>query len=175
MWCWFNPWLWKFHRPWVRPKTYSNPKWVNTHSCKVQEEKLGRAKSKNRQISELETSNTLFKKFIELGISMAQLVKELASSLQQLGLLLWYGFNPWPKNFHMPWKQQKTNTPKKTQIYRTRQRTTKIHNSSTANQLTVSNWHLWNTSSNISKIHNLFKCPGTIHRNRTYSGLYNKP
>ena len=24
-------------------------------------------------------------------------------SLQWLGLLLWHGFDPWPKNFHMPW------------------------------------------------------------------------
>ena len=28
---------------------------------------------------------------------MAQRVKDLASSLHQLGLLLWLGFDPWPK------------------------------------------------------------------------------
>ena len=30
---------------------------------------------------------------------MAQWVKYLALSLQQLGWLLWHGFEPWPKNF----------------------------------------------------------------------------
>ena len=34
---------------------------------------------------------------------MAQQVKDLVLSLQQLGLLLWYRFDPWPGNFHMPW------------------------------------------------------------------------
>ena len=32
---------------------------------------------------------------------MVQWVKDLALSLQCLGLLLWRGFSPWPKNFHM--------------------------------------------------------------------------
>ena len=32
---------------------------------------------------------------------MAQLVKELALSLQWLGMLLWLGFSPWPGNVHM--------------------------------------------------------------------------
>ena len=32
---------------------------------------------------------------------MAQWVKDPALSLQQLGSLLWHGFNPWPENFHM--------------------------------------------------------------------------
>ena len=31
-----------------------------------------------------------------------ELVKDLALSLQQLGWLLWCGFNPWPGNFHLP-------------------------------------------------------------------------
>ena len=39
---------------------------------------------------------------------VAQQVKDLALSLQQLALLLWCGFNPWPVNFHMPWAQWKT-------------------------------------------------------------------
>ena len=33
---------------------------------------------------------------------MAQGVKDLALSLQQLGLPLWRGFHPWSRNFHMP-------------------------------------------------------------------------
>ena len=33
---------------------------------------------------------------------MAQWVKDPALSLQWLGLLLWHGFNPWPRKFHMP-------------------------------------------------------------------------
>ena len=32
---------------------------------------------------------------------MAQWVKDLVLSLQWLGLLLWCGFDPWPRNFHM--------------------------------------------------------------------------
>ena len=32
---------------------------------------------------------------------MAQRVKELALSLQQLESLLWHGLNPWPGNFYM--------------------------------------------------------------------------
>jgi len=34
---------------------------------------------------------------------VAQWVKDPALSLQWFGLLLWYGFNPWPGKFHMPW------------------------------------------------------------------------
>ena len=33
---------------------------------------------------------------------MVQQVKDPAVSLQWLGSLLWQGFKPWPKNFHMP-------------------------------------------------------------------------
>ena len=33
---------------------------------------------------------------------MAQYVKDLVLSLQQLGLLLWCGFDPWPRSFHRP-------------------------------------------------------------------------
>ena len=39
---------------------------------------------------------------------MAQWVKELAL-LQQLGSLLWRGFDPWPGNFHVPQAQQTQN------------------------------------------------------------------
>jgi len=34
---------------------------------------------------------------------VAQRVKDLALSLQEVGLSLWHKFNPWPGNFHMPW------------------------------------------------------------------------
>ena len=42
---------------------------------------------------------------------MAQWVKDLVLSLQQLGSLQWLEFSPWPRNFHMLWawpKQMKT-------------------------------------------------------------------
>ena len=32
-------------------------------------------------------------------------VKDLMLSLLWLGSFLWHGFNPWPRNFHMPWAQ----------------------------------------------------------------------
>ena len=31
---------------------------------------------------------------------MVQQVKDMALSLQWLQLLLWHGFNPWPRNWH---------------------------------------------------------------------------
>ena len=43
---------------------------------------------------------------------MAQWVKDLALSLQWLGPLLWCGFNPWPRNFHMPWAWPKKKKKK---------------------------------------------------------------
>ena len=36
-----------------------------------------------------------------------QWVKDLALSLQWLWVLLWLGFDPWPREFHMPWTQPK--------------------------------------------------------------------
>ena len=48
---------------------------------------------------------------------MAQWVKELVLSLQWLRLLLEYGLNPWPENFHMlqlwPKKKKKKDVMKK--------------------------------------------------------------
>ena len=40
---------------------------------------------------------------------MAQLVKDPVLPLWQLGSLLWYGFDFWPRNFHMPqvWSKKK--------------------------------------------------------------------
>lgn len=47
-------------------------------------------------------------KFKELGSSlMAQWVKDLALSLQQLRLLLWCRFSPWPSEFNMPRADQR--------------------------------------------------------------------
>ena len=40
---------------------------------------------------------------------MAQGVKDLTLSLLRLELLLWQGFRPWPRNFHMLWVQPKNN------------------------------------------------------------------
>ena len=44
---------------------------------------------------------------------MVQQVKDLVLSPQQLGSLLWHGFDLWPRNFHMPWVQQKKKKKKK--------------------------------------------------------------
>ena len=38
---------------------------------------------------------------------MAQQIKDPALSLLWLGLLVWRGFDPWPRNFHMPWAEAK--------------------------------------------------------------------
>ena len=38
---------------------------------------------------------------------MAQWIKDPALSLQWLGLLLSLGFDPWPRNFHMPQLESK--------------------------------------------------------------------
>ena len=40
---------------------------------------------------------------------MMQWVKDQALLLQWPGLLLWLRFNPWPRNFQMPWAWPKTN------------------------------------------------------------------
>ena len=39
-----------------------------------------------------------------------QQVKDPVLSLQQLGSLLWHGFDLWPRNFHMAWVCQKKQT-----------------------------------------------------------------
>ena len=43
---------------------------------------------------------------------MAQWVKELALWLLWLGSLLRHAFDPWPRNFHMPWVQPKRKKKK---------------------------------------------------------------
>ena len=40
---------------------------------------------------------------------MAQGVEDLALPLQQVGLLLWLWFDPWPRNFHTLKMQPKQN------------------------------------------------------------------
>ena len=45
---------------------------------------------------------------------VAQWVKDLVLSLQQLRSLLWCGFHPWPRNFCMLWVQPKKQTNKQT-------------------------------------------------------------
>ena len=44
---------------------------------------------------------------------MTQWVKSLALSLQWLGLLLWRGFDFWPRKFCMPWSLPKRNQKNK--------------------------------------------------------------
>ena len=46
---------------------------------------------------------------------MVQRVKHPVPSLQQFELLLWCRFNPWQRNFHMPWVWTKQNKPPKKQ------------------------------------------------------------
>ena len=41
---------------------------------------------------------------------VAQWVKDLVWSLQWLWLLLWQEFDPWPRNFHVPWAQLNKST-----------------------------------------------------------------
>ena len=38
---------------------------------------------------------------------VVQWIKDLVLSLLWLRLLLWHRFNPWPRNFHMPWMHPK--------------------------------------------------------------------
>ena len=48
---------------------------------------------------------------------VAHQVKDPVLSLLWLWLQLWCGFNPWPRNFYMPWawpKKKKKNTKPKT-------------------------------------------------------------
>ena len=44
---------------------------------------------------------------------VVQQVTDLVLLLQQLGLLLWQGFDHWPRNFHMPyvWPKKKKGRP----------------------------------------------------------------
>ena len=44
---------------------------------------------------------------------MVYQVKDPALSAQQLKSLLWLGFDPWPRNFPMPWAWPKKKKKKK--------------------------------------------------------------
>lgn len=53
---------------------------------------------------------------------VAQQVKDPVLSVKLLGSLLWYGFDPWPENFYMPWvplgeKKKKKDNPQNGRKY----------------------------------------------------------
>ena len=50
---------------------------------------------------------------------VAPQVKDLALSLHQLGSLLWCGFSPWPRDFHMLQAQPKINMRENKHLKRT--------------------------------------------------------
>ena len=69
-------------------------------------------------------SNVFYPKFTNLNVNCIQkqpqrecpgglVVKDLALSFPWLGSLLWHGFEPWPRNFCMPWARPKQKTPNK--------------------------------------------------------------
>ena len=65
---------------------------------------------------------TKYKKYIKKkkktwSSLVTQQVKDLALSLLWLGSLLWHGFIPWPRNFHMPQLWPKTNKQKRIKNY----------------------------------------------------------
>ena len=53
--------------------------------------------------------------YLSTGSYLKNIPLEFPLSQQRLGSLLWHGFSPWPRNFHMPWALPKhTNkTPQK--------------------------------------------------------------
>ena len=56
------------------------------------------------------SQRTFFQKKISGRSLVVQWVKDLSLSLQWHGLLLGDGFDPWPRNFHMPQVQPKKQT-----------------------------------------------------------------
>ena len=61
----------------------------------------------NRQIPQTQDPRSFWSSLV------VQWVKAPALSLQQLWSLLCCGFQPWPRNFHMPWVQPKKKKKKK--------------------------------------------------------------
>ena len=76
------------------------------------------------------------KKLTSRRSALAQWVKDLVLSLQQLELLPWHGFDPWPGNFHMP--QTRPQKRQHSVSIRIKHRSTE-DDSESRNQLT----HLW--------------------------------
>ena len=56
---------------------------------------------------------TIYKKTKVRSSLVVQQVRDLAVSLQQLGSLLWCGFNSWARNFHMMRAQLKKKKKKR--------------------------------------------------------------
>ena len=72
--------------------------------------------TKNSANIPAEISKEEFKAITIWHSLVVQQVKDPMLSLQQLGVLLWHGFDPWPGNLHMPqvWPNKvKQNTVKK--------------------------------------------------------------
>ena len=63
-----------------------------------------------------------------------QQVKHLTLSL------LWLGFNPWPRNFHIPWVGQRKTIKKK-------KKKTKKWSSHCGTTRSAASWEPWNTGS----------------------------
>lgn len=65
--------------------------------------------------SMLGTKNTKFKRQ-SLGVPWWPAVKDSVLSRLRLRLLLWLKFTPWPRNFSMPWAQQKGEGKKRADL-----------------------------------------------------------
>ena len=94
----FNPQPGNFHKPWVQPQKKKMPllslifsfgKWLFFIKRLFM-------LTYNWLIIILEWINTIFRSSL-----VVQWVKDPALPLPWLGLLLWWGFSPWPGNFHM--------------------------------------------------------------------------
>ena len=68
--------------------------------------------TKNSANIPAEISKEEFKTITIWHSLVVQQVKDPMLSLQQLGLLLWHGFNPWPWNFHVLQAQPKNKLKK---------------------------------------------------------------
>ena len=75
---------------------------ANVHSSNIYN-------SQDMETSQVPSTDDPFKNMWNRSSLVAQWVKDPALSLQWLWLLLWHGFDPWPRNFHMPWAQPKKN------------------------------------------------------------------
>ena len=78
-------------------------------------------------------------------------VKDLALSLLWLRSLLWWGFDPWPGNFCMPWAWQKKKKKKK----KKRAEETAPGNKSKVESYPKGIPHFWQTFKNIQMLQNI--------------------